>query len=214
MPARHHRRSVHRIRSDPRRRTQPGSPRHRCRARGALLRDRGQAPRTGHPRPIRGGVMTAPYYQDDSVTLWHGDCLEVLTDLPDASVDSVVTDPPYGLANTTPEQVADTMVRWVNGDRDYIPGGSGFMGKSWDAFVPPVAVWDECLRVLKPSGHLLAFAGSRTFDLMTLGIRLAGFEVRDGIAWLYGSGFPKSLDVSKAIDKAAGAEREVKEYDT
>lgn len=78
------------------------------------------------------------------------------------------------------------------------------MGAEWDGFVPPVAVWDECLRVLKPGGHLLAFAGSRTHDLMTLGIRLAGFEIRDSVAWLYGSGFPKSLDVSKAIDKRGG----------
>jgi hypothetical protein len=81
------------------------------------------------------------------------------------------------------------------------------MGKAWDRFVPPPAVFDECLRVLKPGGWLLCFAGSRTVDLMTLSIRLAGFELRDSIAWLYGSGFPKSLDVSKAIDKAAGAER-------
>lgn len=148
--------------------------------------------------------MSAPYYQDEQVTVLAGDCLEVLRSLPDASVHAVVTDPPYGLANTSPEQVADTIVRWVNGDRDYLPGGSGFMGKAWDAFVPPVAVWDECLRVLKPGGHVLAFAGSRTHDLMSLGIRLAGFEVRDSIAWLYGSGFPKSLDVSKAIDKGEG----------
>ena len=145
-----------------------------------------------------------PYYSDDHVTLRHGDCLDVLPTLPDASVDSVVTDPPYGLANTSPEQVSDTIVRWVNGDRDYLPGGSGFMGKAWDAFVPPVAVWDECLRVLKPGGHVLAFAGPRTHDLMTLALRLAGFDIRDGIAWLYGSGFPKSLDVSKAIDKGEG----------
>ena len=153
--------------------------------------------------------MTTPYYSDDHVTLWHGDCLDVLRTLPDASVDSVVTDPPYGLTNIDSAHVSETITRWVNGDRTYLPGGSGFMGKAWDAFVPPVAVWDECLRVLKPGGHLLAFAGSRTHDLMTLGIRLAGFELRDSIAWLYGSGFPKSLDVSKAIDKAAGAEREV-----
>ena len=147
------------------------------------------------------------YYSDDLVTLHHGDCLDVLRTLPDASVDAVVTDPPYGLANTDPQHVADTITRWVNGDRDYIPSGAGFMGAAWDAFVPPVAVWDECLRVLKPGGHVLAFAGTRTVDLMTLGLRLAGFEIRDSIAWLYGSGFPKSLDVSKAIDKAAGAER-------
>lgn len=144
-----------------------------------------------------------PYYSDERVTVLHGDCLDVLAAMPDASVDAIVTDPPYGLANTDPQQVADTIVRWVNGDRDYLPGGSGFMGKVWDAFVPPVAVWDECLRVLKPGGHVLAFAGSRTHDLMTLALRLAGFEIRDSIAWLYGSGFPKSLDVSKAIDKVA-----------
>ena len=83
------------------------------------------------------------------------------------------------------------------------------MGKTWDSFVPPPAVWDECMRVLKPGGHLLVFAGTRTQDLMGLSIRLAGFDIRDGIGWIYGSGFPKSMDVSKAIDKAAGAEREV-----
>ncbi len=149
------------------------------------------------------------HYEDETVKLWHGDCIEVMRTLPDSSVDSVVCDPPYGLANTDPAHVAETITRWVNGERDYLPGGAGFMGKAWDAFVPPVAVWDECMRVLKPGGHVLAFAGSRTVDLMTLGIRLAGFDIRDSIAWLYGSGFPKSLDVSKAIDKAAGAEREV-----
>lgn len=77
-------------------------------------------------------------------------------------------------------------------------------GNSWDSFVPPPAVWDECLRVLKPGGHLLCFAGTRTVDLMGLSIRLAGFEMRDTVTWMYGSGFPKSLDVSKAIDKAGG----------
>lgn len=131
----------------------------------------------------------------------NADCLSALRDMPDASVDAIVTDPPYGLSNTTPAQVADTIARWVTGDREYLPSARGFMGHEWDGFVPPVAVWDECLRVLNPGGHLLAFAGSRTHDLMTLGIRLAGFEIRDSVAWLYGSGFPKSMDVSKAIDK-------------
>jgi site-specific DNA-methyltransferase (adenine-specific) len=115
-------------------------------------------------------------------TLHLGDCLEVLRTLPDCSVDAVVTDPPYGLS---------------------------FMGKKWDYDVPGVAVWAECLRVLKPGGHLLAFAGTRTQHRMAVRIEDAGFEIRDMIAWVYGSGFPKSLDVSKAIDKAAGAEREV-----
>ena len=138
----------------------------------------------------------------------NADCLAALRTMPDNSIDAVVTDPPYGLSNTTPAQVAETITRWVSGDREYLPTGRGFMGKEWDAFVPPVAVWDECLRVLKPGGHLLAFAGSRTHDLMTLGIRLAGFEIRDSVAWLYGSGFPKSMDVSKAIGPTADAARE------
>lgn len=115
-----------------------------------------------------------------SVEVLHGDCLDVLRTLPDCSVDAVVTDPPYGLS---------------------------FMGKRWDYDVPSVEVWAECLRVLKPGGHLLAFAGTRTQHRMAVRIEDAGFEIRDMIAWVYGSGFPKSMDVSKAIDKAAGAER-------
>jgi DNA modification methylase len=109
--------------------------------------------------------------------LLHGDCLEVMQTLPDCSVDAVVTDPPYGLS---------------------------FMGKKWDYDVPSVEVWAECLRVLKPGGHLLAFAGTRTQHRMAVRIEDAGFEIRDMIAWVYGSGFPKSLDVSKAIDKNNG----------
>ena len=85
----------------------------------------------------------------------------------------------------------------------------GFMGKKWDYDVPSVEIWEECLRVLKPGGHLLAFAGTRTQHRMAVSIEDAGFEIRDMIAWVYGSGFPKSLDISKAIDKTAGAEREV-----
>jgi DNA modification methylase len=139
--------------------------------------------------------------------LFVGNNLEILPTLPDNSIDSIVTDPPYGLSDN--KYVADTIARWIAGERDFVPDGKGFMGKAWDAFVPPPALWDECLRVLKPGGHLLAFFGSRTQDIGALAIRLAGFEIRDSIAWLYGSGFPKSMDISKAIDKAAGAEREV-----
>ena len=127
-----------------------------------------------------------------------GDCLEVLREMEDNSVDAVVCDPPYGLSNTNPELIADTIAKWVGGDRGHVPTGRGFMGKSWDAFVPPPAVWDECLRVLKPGGHMVVFAGSRTQDLMGLSIRLAGFEIRDSVAWLYGSGFPKSHNVGKS----------------
>ena len=142
-------------------------------------------------------------------TIHHGDCIETMNAMPPESVDAIVCDPPYGLSNTTPAQVADTIAKWAGGDRGHVPTGRGFMGKSWDAFVPPPAVWDECMRVLKPGGHMVVFAGSRTHDLMGLSIRLAGFEMRDSLAWLYGSGFPKSHDIGKAIDKLAGAEREV-----
>jgi len=139
--------------------------------------------------------------------LLKGDALTELARIPDDSIDSIVTDPPYGLANTDPGHVVEALTKWATGDREFIPEGRGFTGKAWDAFVPPPAVWDECLRVLKPGGHLLAFAGSRTFDLMALSIRFAGFDIRDSIAWLYGSGFPKSMDVSKAIDKRPGVKR-------
>lgn len=146
------------------------------------------------------------HYQEGPVTLIHGNCLDALREMPDASVDAVITDPPYGLANTTPGRVVETLTRWAAGDREFIPEGAGFMGRRWDAFVPPPAVWDECYRVLKPGGHLLAFAGARTFDLMGISVRFAGFDIRDGIAWLYGSGFPKSHDVSKGIDRLDAAE--------
>lgn len=142
-------------------------------------------------------------------TIIHGDCLEELKKLEDNSVDAVVTDPPYGLSNTKPQQVADVLAAWVTGDTVSVPAKrGGFMGKDWDSFVPPPAVWEECMRVLKPGGHMAVFAGARTQDLMGLSIRLAGFEIRDALGWIYGSGFPKSMDIGKAIDKAAGAERE------
>ena len=135
----------------------------------------------------------------------HGDCLEELKKLDDNSVDAVVTDPPYGLSNTKPAQVADVLKAWVTGDTVSVPAKKGgFMGKDWDSFVPPPAVWEECMRVLKPGGHMAVFAGARTQDLMGLSIRLAGFEIRDTLGWVYGSGFPKSMDISKAIDKGQG----------
>ncbi len=116
-----------------------------------------------------------------NAVLYCGKCEEVLPDL-DIQVSSVVTDPPYGLK---------------------------FMGKKWDYDVPTTEQWLEVLRVLLPGGHLLSFAGTRTQHRMAVRIEDAGFEIRDMIGWLYASGFPKSLDISKAIDKAAGAEREV-----
>jgi DNA modification methylase len=137
-----------------------------------------------------------------------GNSLDLLPTLADNSIDAIVTDPPYGLGNPDPDYIIKAIQLWASGDRSHIPEGKGFMGKSWDSFVPPPAIWDECLRVLKPGGHLLAFAGTRTYDLMGISIRMAGFEIRDSIGWVYGSGFPKSLDVSKAIDKGTGQNRE------
>lgn len=140
--------------------------------------------------------------------LIHGDSLKELKALPDCSVDSVVTDPPYGLGNTSSANVAECLKAWAAGET-WQPKGAGFMGKSWDAWVPPPELWCEVHRVLKHGGHILAFAGSRTQDLMSISLRLAGFEIRDTIMWLYGSGFPKSHDVSKAIDKKLGGVRKI-----
>ena len=122
--------------------------------------------------------MTAP-----EVDLRHGDCREIIAAMPDCSVDAIVTDPPYEL---------------------------GFMGKKWDAtgIAYDVSLWSECLRVLKPGGHLLAFGGTRTYHRLACAIEDAGFEIRDSIYWLYSSGFPKSLDVSKSIDKMDAREEQ------
>ena len=140
--------------------------------------------------------------ENTNTTVLTGDALTHLRTMPDNSVDAVITDPPYGLSNTKPAQVADVLAAWINGDTVAVPSKrGGFMGKDWDSFVPPPAVWEECLRVLKPGGHMAVFAGARTQDLMGLSIRLAGFEIRDTLGWIYGSGFPKSMDISKAIDK-------------
>ena len=119
---------------------------------------------------------------NDQYQIHVGDCLDVMRSMDADSVDAVVTDPPYGIS---------------------------FMGKKWDYAIPSVEIWAECLRVLKPGGFLLSFASTRTQHRMAVNIEDAGFEIRDTIAWVYGSGFPKSHNISKAIDKMAGAEREV-----
>ena len=131
-------------------------------------------------------------------TIHHGDCLDVLKTLADCSVDAIVTDPPYGLGKE-PDPVK-VMAAWVSQGYFEVEG-SGFMGKKWDAFVPQPIIWKEVFRVLKPGGHLLAFAGTRTQDWMAMSLRFAGFEIRDMIAWVYGQGFPKSMDISKQLDK-------------
>lgn len=118
-------------------------------------------------------------------TLHHADCRDAMRTMEADSVDAIVTDPPYGLS---------------------------FMGREWDHGVPGVEFWREALRVAKPGAHLVAFGGTRTFHRLACAVEDAGWEVRDCLSWLYGSGFPKSLDVSKALDKAAGAERDVVGY--
>lgn len=138
-----------------------------------------------------------------------GDCLEVLKLVPDNSIDALVTDPPYGLSNHKPEEVQACLTAWLNGEV-YIPKGKGFMNQAWDAWVPGPEVWKECLRVVKPGGHALVLTGTRSIDLMGIALRLAGWETRDTISWVSGSGFPKSLDLAKSIDRLKGKEREDK----
>jgi len=139
--------------------------------------------------------------------IYQGNCLDILKTFPDNSIDACITDPPYGLSDHKPDDVLFILKEWLNGNDSLIPNKKGFMGKVWDAFVPPPAVWKEVLRVLKPGAHCLVFAGTRTVDLMGISLRLGGFEIRDEIVWCYGSGFPKSLDIGKAVDQIIGNER-------
>lgn len=135
--------------------------------------------------------------------VFKGDCNTVLDDFDEDSFDSVVTDPPYHLTALTKRfgKEGSAPAKGAAFQRH----NAGFMGQSWDggdvAF--QVATWERVYRVLKPGGHLIAFSGTRTYHRMVCAIEDAGFEIRDQLVWLYGQGFPKSLDVSKAIDKAA-----------
>lgn len=172
-------------------------------------------------------LIPDPYYADESVTLYHGDCIDVMRELPEASVDAVITDPPYGLGFMGKAWDADFINATIDRRRQYAGDPSGGENGGYRSAAVEAGRYDlslkgnrvfgawcqewstEALRILKPGGHLLAFGGTRTWHRLACAIEDAGFEVRDSIAWMYGSGFPKSLDVSKAIDKAAGAEREV-----
>ena len=127
------------------------------------------------------------------------ECRAFMTSLPANSFDSIVTDPPYGLSKQP--NMKEVLKHWLNGD-DYQATGGGFMGKSWDSFVPGPKTWEQAFRVLKPGGYAVVFAGSRTVDLMATSLRLAGFEVVDMLHWMYGSGFPKSMDIGKQLDKS------------
>lgn len=163
-----------------------------------------------------GDVITLGRHQ-----LTCGNSLELLKQIPDNSIDSVITDPPYGLSEHDTDSIIKCLQSWISGE-EYKHDKAGFMGKEWDSFVPGPELWKEVLRVLKPGGHILAFAGTRSMDLMSMAIRLAGFELRDNIgfmngngaplmAWTHGQGFPKSLDISKKIDENFGEVREVRE---
>lgn len=126
-----------------------------------------------------GGTGVKQVFKDKRTTIFWGDCREIMSAAKDSSIDSIVTDPPYEL---------------------------GFMGKHWDAsgIAYDAEVWKQAYRILKPGGHMLVFGGTRTFHRVAVAIEDAGFEIRDSIAWCYGSGFPKSQNISKAIDKQAG----------
>lgn len=144
--------------------------------------------------------------------VYNADNMNALRRVKSNFVDAVVTDPPYGLSKEP--DIEKMLIRWLKiGHYDH-RSKSGFMGKEWDAFVPQPLLWKEVFRVLKPGGHALVFFGTRTYDIGVLALRIAGFEIRDTISWIYGQGFPKSLDVSKAIDKSDKAACKVSSVDS
>jgi DNA modification methylase len=139
---------------------------------------------------LSGGEQVEPYHKSERAILYHGGCVLVMAEMEDNSVDSIVCDPPYHLTGTDSTK--------------------GFMGKTWDGgnIAYDVEMWKQCLRILRPGGYLLAFGGSRTYHRMTCAIEDVEFEIKDCVMWLFGSGFPKSHNISKAIDREAGAKRE------
>ena len=146
--------------------------------------------------------MTKDLWADmPNAKILHGDCMELLRGLPDNSVDAIVTDPPYGMSG-------DGIMRtWADLEEGH--NVKGFMGKSWDSAVPCHNFFAECLRVVKHGGHMIAFSSTRTVCALGMAAQQGGWRVRDMLHWCYFSGFPKSHDISKAIDREAGAVREV-----
>jgi hypothetical protein len=155
-------------------------------------------------RPVAAPVSSSEYANQ----IVCGDCLEVLRTIPDNTFTACVTDPPYGLSDHS--DITTVLKAWLDG-KPYVHNKKGFMSKDWDGFVPGPEIWREVLRVLKPGGHILSFSGTRSYDLMTMAIRIAGAEIRDkmaffcevqqGTSWVQGSGFPKSLNIGKAVEK-------------
>lgn len=140
-------------------------------------------------------------------TLYHGDNRDVLRQLPDNSIDSVVTDPPYALVSIV-KRFGSANAAPAKGNDAYMRASAGFMGKQWDTGEVAFSeeFWSEVLRVLKPGGHVAAFGASRGYHRMACAIEDAGFEIRDSLMWIYGTGFPKSQNVAKFIDKELGVE--------
>ena len=149
------------------------------------------------------------YKQDNDYTIYQGDSFEVLDTLEEKSIDAIVTDPPYGLTSITKRFGKEDSTPAKEGkDGSFARLSKGFMGKTWDGtgIEHNVEFWKKCFKVLKPGGYLLAFGGTRTFHRIACAIEDAGFEIRDTLMWLYGSGFPKSQNVGFAVDKKLGQE--------
>ncbi len=149
------------------------------------------------------------YKQDNDYTIYQGDSFEVLDTLEEKSIDAIVTDPPYGLTSITKRYGKEDSIPAKEGkDGSFARLSKGFMGKTWDGtgIEYNVEFWKKCFKVLKPGGYLLSFGGTRTFHRIACAIEEAGFEIRDTLMWLYGSGFPKSQNVGLAIDKKNGVD--------
>lgn len=147
-----------------------------------------------------GGPEDTLFRVEPSCELHQGDRVEVLRQHPDCSIDAVVTDPPYGVTGRQPD-VLRTLRGWMGETPVLRHGGKGIAGKPWDSGVPEPDLWRECIRVLKPGGHVLSFGSPTTFDLAGMSMRLAGLDMRPHLIWLYGQGMPKSLNVSKSVEK-------------
>ena len=140
--------------------------------------------------------------------IFHGDLKDVLKkEFPENHFDAIATDPPYGLSKEP--DIIEVMRDWIEKGYHEVKSKKGFMGKSWDSFVPQPNDWKEAYRVLKPGGFMLAACGTRTYDWMVASMRFAGFKIVDTVLWAYGSGFPKSLSIDKAPDKLSNQERKV-----
>jgi site-specific DNA-methyltransferase (adenine-specific) len=150
------------------------------------------------------------YTLSPDITLFHADCRDALRVLPDNSLDSCCTDPPYALVSVV-KRFGSMGAAPAKGNEAYMRASAGFMGKTWDTGETAMSVefWAEVFRVLKPGAFVAAFGASRGYHRMACAIEDAGFEIRDSLMWCYGTGFPKSQDVSKFIDKELGAEREI-----